>query len=71
MGTDRFSGSVAGRRGTFVFQHGGVRQGGELRSFGFIVPGSGTGELAGIQGSATISVDAAGTHALELDYDLL
>ncbi|WP_437925294.1 DUF3224 domain-containing protein [Sorangium sp. So ce291] len=71
VGTDRFSGSVAGRRGTFVFQHGGVRQGGELRSFGFIVPGSGTGDLAGIQGSATISVDAAGTHALELDYDFV
>jgi hypothetical protein len=70
VGTDRFSGSVAGRSGTFVFQHGGVRQGGELRPFGFIVPGSGTGDLAGIQGDAAISVNTAGDHVLELDYDL-
>ena len=70
VGTDRFTGHLAGRAGTFVFQHGGVREGGELRPFGFIVPGSGTGELAGIRGTATIVVSEAGEHALVLDYEL-
>lgn len=69
VGSDRFSGHVAGRPGTFVFQHGGVREGETLRSFGFIVPGSGTGELAAIRGSATIMVSESGEHILELDCD--
>ena len=34
----------------------------------FIVPGSGTGALAGITGTMTIRVD--GGHHYDLDYDL-
>jgi Protein of unknown function (DUF3224) len=40
-----------------------------LRPFGYIVPGSGTGELQGLQGEATISVSTTGEHTLTLDYD--
>lgn len=70
VGTDRFSGRVGERAGTFVFQHGGTRDEGKLRPFGFIVPGSGTGALAGIRGVATIVVTDAGEHRLELEYEL-
>ena len=34
-----------------------------------VVPGSGTGELAGIEGSMSIRVDE-GRHSYELDYAL-
>ena len=34
-----------------------------------VVPGTGTGELAGITGNAAIRV-ADGVHAFELEYDL-
>ena len=37
---------------------------------GAIVPGSGTGDLSGIEGEGTIRVDGEGTHTLELDYRL-
>jgi Protein of unknown function (DUF3224) len=40
-----------------------------LRPFGYIVPGSGTGDLRGLRGEAGISVTAAGMHTLTLDYD--
>lgn len=37
--------------------------------FGHVVPGSGTGELAGLTGEIEISVAEDGTHTLTLDYD--
>ena len=46
---ERVDAAVEGRTGTFVLQHGAVRGGdAEPRSFGYIVPGSGTAELEGI-----------------------
>jgi len=69
VGTDRFSGTVKERAGTFVFQHGGIRESGRLRPFGFIVAGSGTGDLAGIRGDILISVNPEGTHSIQLDYE--
>jgi hypothetical protein len=68
VGSDQFEGKLAGRSGSFVFQHTGILEGGKLTPAGYIVPGSGTGELAGIRGSALISVTADGQHTLDLDY---
>ncbi|MGH7646503.1 MAG: SDR family oxidoreductase, partial [Gemmatimonadaceae bacterium] len=48
VATDRFTGSVSGRAGSFVFQHGGTIDRGKLTPFGYLVPGSGTGELEGL-----------------------
>jgi hypothetical protein len=50
MANERFSGSLDGRAGTFVLQHG-AWEGGQ---WGFVVPGSGTGELAGLRGDARV-----------------
>jgi hypothetical protein len=69
VGTDRFVGSLGGRSGSFVFQHGGVIEAGNLRPFGYIVPRSGRGELSGLRGEALISVTAGGEHTLTLNYD--
>lgn len=69
VGTDRFSGRLGDRQGTFVFQHGGIRDKGELRPFGFVVSGSGTEKLAGIYGDVTITVTSDGEHRIEINYD--
>jgi hypothetical protein len=52
-----------------LFQHGGAIERGVLRPFGYVVPGSGTGDLRGLRGEAGISVTAAGMQILTLDYD--
>ncbi len=67
---DRISGKLGDREGAFVLQHHGTisPEGSEIA--GSIVPGSGTGELDGLSGEGTISVDAEGNHRLILDYEL-
>ena len=64
-------GSLHGRRGSFVMQHGALAGPDmEPTTFGQIVPGSGTGELAGISGSVEIGRTAEGAHTLTLAYSL-
>ena len=66
---ERFVGTLSGRTGTFVYQHVGLGGPGiEPSTDGHIVPGTGTGELAGITGTAEIRTD--GGHRLILDYEL-
>ena len=69
VGTDRCVGRLGEREGSFVFQHGGTIERGVLRPFGYIVPGSGTGDLRGLRGEASISISTAGAHTLTLEYD--
>jgi hypothetical protein len=63
------TGSLDGRRGTFVLQHSGVVDGGDSRATGVVLPGTGTGELTGLRGTVELSHDEAGA-VLTLDYDL-
>ncbi|SDP95345.1 Protein of unknown function [Actinopolyspora xinjiangensis] len=46
--SERFEGALDGHHGTFVLQHGGLADGSEQRTYGTIVPTSGTGELTGM-----------------------
>ncbi|MFT5143590.1 MAG: hypothetical protein ACI80V_001839 [Rhodothermales bacterium] len=65
------SGTLHGKRGAFVLQHGGLSGGIEApRTFGSIVPGSGSEELADITGTSEMAMDADGNHTLVLNYDL-
>ena len=66
---EHFTGSVAGRSGSFVLQHSGVMNRGDARLTVTIVPDSGTGELAGISGMLEIDNDQ-GRHSYLLDYEL-
>lgn len=70
VATDRFTGRVGGRAGTFVFQHGGTIDRGKLTPFGYIVPGSGTGELEGLTGEVRIQFIPPATHAIMITYTL-
>jgi hypothetical protein len=60
-----FSGTLRGKRGTFVLQHNGTMQGGKFQLNVVVVPDSGTGELAGIAGTLEIIIAADGTHSYE------
>ncbi|WP_328401233.1 DUF3224 domain-containing protein [Nocardia sp. NBC_00403] len=66
VASERVEGTLDGRRGTFVIQHGGLAEGTTQRTFGTIVPGSGTGELTGISGRA----EEAQREILTLEYTL-
>lgn len=67
--SERVTGRLDGRQGTFVIQHGGLMGPGMApRTFGHIVPGSGTGELVGLAGEVEIERSADGTHTMRLDY---
>jgi hypothetical protein len=68
---ESFEGTVAGRRGAFNFVHAASTSGTDrAHEYGLIVPGSGTGELVGIEGSVRLTVDADGSHRMDFDHNL-
>jgi hypothetical protein len=66
---EKVSGVLHGRRGTFVLQHIGTMTRGAPHLVIRVVPDSGTGELAGLSGSMSITI-ADGKHSYEFDYTL-
>jgi hypothetical protein len=70
VGHDVITGTLAGRSGGFVFQHTGLMGPGGVTNAGTIVPGTGTGELAGITGEGTMLADEEGNHTLTLEYEI-
>ena len=70
VGLERIVGSVHGRAGTFVLHHTATATGGEQSGSWTVAPESGTGELWGLRGVASISIDADGGHTFTLDYDI-
>lgn len=68
---ESFEGTVDGRAGAFNFVHAASTSGDDRSGeVFFIVPDSGTGELAGISGSGSIAIDADRTHRIAFDYAL-
>jgi hypothetical protein len=62
-------GTLQGRAGSFCLQQLGVmRDGGQELRYD-VVPGSGTGELTGIEGSLSLTIEDGG-HTYELTYTL-
>ena len=61
------TGTLEGRTGTFVLQHSGVVDGAESRATGVVLPGTGTGEVAGLRGTVELTHDESGA-VLTLDY---
>jgi len=66
---ERVVGTLAGRSGTFVMQHSGRMQRGTQTLTITVVPDSGTGELAGLDGTFAIDV-VEGKHHYSFDYTL-
>ncbi|MEM8601876.1 MAG: DUF3224 domain-containing protein [Bacteroidota bacterium] len=67
--SERVAGRLGSRAGSFVIQHGGLMGPGLApRTFGHVVPGSGTGELVGLTGEVEIQQTEDGTHTITLHY---
>lgn len=66
---ERVTGSLHGRSGSFVLQHSGTMDRGAQRLSISVVPGSGTGALAGITGTFKIEI-AEGKHSYAFEYSL-
>jgi hypothetical protein len=63
------TGTLNGKRGSFALQHFATMDGSGPKMQVIVVPGSGTGELKGIEGTFTIRVED-GKHFYELEYQL-
>ncbi|BCJ33666.1 hypothetical protein Athai_11690 [Actinocatenispora thailandica] len=72
LAMESFEGTLGDRAGTVNFAHSATTlgDGGRAGDYFVIVPGSGTGDLAGITGSGGIAIDADGTHRIWFDYEL-
>ncbi len=66
---ERVTGTLGGRRGSFILQHTGTMAAGAQSLSVTVVPDSGTEELTGLAGSMTITVEP-GRHSYTFDYAL-
>jgi hypothetical protein len=66
---ERISGTLKGRKGSFVLQHNGTMSGGAQNLATTIVPDSGTEQLTGISGKLAMEL-VDGKHVYELNYVL-
>jgi len=66
---EQFSGSLSGKKGSFVLQHFATMQGEENFMRLEIVPDSGTGDLEGLSGKMIIRVED-GKHLYDFGYEL-
>ncbi|WP_419907803.1 DUF3224 domain-containing protein [Hoeflea sp.] len=69
VAAEQVTGTLSGRRGSFVLQHyGNMKGGGEFLMLQ-VVPDSATDELVGLTGKMDIRIED-GEHFYEFDYDL-
>lgn len=66
---ERVTGTLHGRRGSFVLQHSGSMSAGAQQLTIGVVADSGTGELRGLQGTLVITI-AEGKHSYAFTYAL-
>ncbi|HEX9392669.1 MAG TPA: DUF3224 domain-containing protein [Usitatibacteraceae bacterium] len=66
---EQVSGTLDGKRGSFILQHTGTMNRGVPSLSVTVVPDSGTGELRGLSGSMTINI-VDGKHFYDFDYIL-
>jgi len=66
---EQVDGTLSGHKGGFALQHIGTMQGGNAVMDVRVIPGSGTGELAGIDGTLKIII-ADGKHTYDFSYTL-
>jgi Protein of unknown function (DUF3224) len=69
IGLERITGSVGGKKGTFVLQRTGVFEDGQAKESYAVVPGSATGELRGLRGEGSTSVGHGMEHPFSLSYE--
>ncbi|HEX7917027.1 DUF3224 domain-containing protein [Rudaea sp.] len=70
VAVERVTGTLGGKRGSFALQHNATMTNGAPYLNIIVVPGSGTGELVGLDGTMKIIIEAGGKHFYEFDYTL-
>ena len=68
VGIERVTGAVAGREGTFLLQDAGTVQDNIVSGDWFVIPGSGTGKLAGLRGTGGFRANLGEGAQVHLDY---
>lgn len=66
---ERFTGKLDGKAGGFILQHSGIMAPGMMEIRVVVSPGSGTGDLAGIEGTLDIRLEGK-KHFYTLTYKL-
>ena len=65
---ERVTGTLNGRKGSFALQHKATMTRGAPHLDIIVVPGSGTGELAGLSGKMMIIIAEGGKHSYDFEY---
>jgi hypothetical protein len=68
VGIERVTGAIGGRAGTFLLQDQGTVADGVVEGEWFVVPRSGTGELAGLRGTGGFRANLGENAAVNLTY---
>jgi Protein of unknown function (DUF3224) len=68
VGIERVTGTVGGRSGTFLLQDAGTVAGNVVSGDWFVIPGSGTGGLAGLRGEGGFRANLGEGAEVHLDY---
>jgi Protein of unknown function (DUF3224) len=68
VGIERVSGTVGGREGTFLLQDAGTVRDNIVSGDWFVIPGSGTGGLAGLRGEGGFRANLGESAQVHLDH---
>jgi hypothetical protein len=68
VGMERVEGGIGDRSGSFLLQVAGTQQGKTLHGDWFVVPGSGTNDLAGLRGEGGFTADLGKGASITLNY---
>jgi hypothetical protein len=68
VGIERVTGSIGGRQGSFLLQDAGTLEGTTVKGDWVVIPGSGTGELAGLRGEGGFEAQLGEHASVTLDY---
>jgi hypothetical protein len=66
---EQVTGTLKGRRGSFILQHNGSMRKNVPTMHVTVVPDSGTDQLQGLEGTMTIVIEG-GKHSYELEYTI-
>ena len=67
---EKVTGTLRGKKGSFVLQHLGTMKGGAFHLTVQVLPDSGTDELEGLTGTMQIHIAPGGAHTYTFDYAL-
>jgi Protein of unknown function (DUF3224) len=67
-GIERVTGTIGGREGTFLLQDAGTVRDNIVSGDWFVIPGSGTGQLAGLRGEGGFRANLGEGAQVHLDY---